>query len=267
MKKHKTKIILLFLMGLLSLPFFLIPEHAILISASSAGIMSLVFIFYQAALIFFDKSEDNLAYSAPLGLPGEKKTHVTSGPKKQKTNTKLNLPGASNTNKTSVSTDFEIEVEAPIVVKPLVELNKVDVMRGLLESISFWDDASFYKIKDSEVYSNDTVKMIGELYDFVFSGLATYLMRYKLTLDDVFNEDIVVKEYNETYSSVVFGFVISLIEKAIASHLHMKINSTEIILPKVKTKNPDVAKVLQSSEFKYQVLLIIRKFYENNKQD
>lgn len=268
MKKHKTKIIILFLIVFLTIPFFILPDKAILISATSALIVSMIFIFYQTALTFFDKSDNGILVAEPMGLPGEKRIGgVKAETKKQKQIINQNLPGANYNNSDKSNIDFEIVVEQPKPVVPIIEVNKVDAMRRLLESIEFWDDLSFYKIKDSEVYNDETVKMIGELYDYVFSGLSTYLQRYKLSIEDIINEDIVVKEYSETYSSVIFGFIVSLIEREVAVSLRKQINRTEITIPKIKTKNPDLAKVIQRTEFKSQILLIIRKFYESKKQD
>lgn len=268
MKTNKTKLVLLVIIILHIIPFFVIPEKAILISATSALILSITFVFYQAALIFFDKSDDSLAAATPMGLPGEKRINSQkSETKKHKQIINQNLPGAINNKIDKDYDDFEIVVETVRPAPPLVEVNKVDEMRSLLESIEFWDNLSFYKIKDSEIYNSVTVKMIGELYDYVFSGLSTYLQRYKLSIEDIINEDIVVKEYSETYSSVVFGFIVSLIEKEVAVSLRKQINRTEITIPKIKTKNPELARIIQRTEFKSQILLIIRKFYESKKQD
>ena len=268
MKKNKTKLVLFLIVILLIIPFFIIPDKAVLISSTSALILSLIFILYQAALTFFDKSDNSLVISAPMGLPGEKRVNGTKPePKKHQKIINQNLPGAISNKADKAYDDFEIVVEAVRPVAPLVEVNKVDEMRSLLESIEFWDELSFYKIKDSEIYNSQTVKMIGELYDYVFSGLSTYLQRYKLSIEDIMNEDIVVKEYSETYSSVVFGFIVSLIEKEVAVSLRKQINRTEITIPKIKTKNPELARIIQRTEFKSQILLIIRKFYESKKQD
>lgn len=268
MKKNKKKLLLLLFVLLLGVPFYLIPEYAVLISAGSALIVSMTFVFYQVSLVFFDKSDNGLAIITPTGLPGEKKQRefVTES-KKKKTYTKQNLPGSDFIIETSDEPSIEIIEEAPKPFKPLVEFNQIDMTRNMLETITFWDDLSFYKIKDSEIYNSESVKHIGELFDFVFSGLGAYLQRYKLTLDDILNENTVVKEYEQTYSSVVFGFIISLIEKEIAVNLHKQINRADIALPKTKPENQILGKVIHSPEFKYQILLIIRKFYESKKQD
>lgn len=256
---------------LLYLPFLIIPNSAVMISATAALILSIVFVFYQVALVFFEKKEHLTTVITPIGLPGENKpTGPEAVPKKKKITVAANLPGVKQPtdNKTqNVVPEFEIEDLTPKPVKMFAEVNEVDLMRGILEIINFWDGLSFYKIKDSEVYSNATVKTIGELYDSVFGGLGAYLQRYKLTLDDLLNEDTVVKEYSEPFSSVVIAFVISLIEKEAASSVHKHIDRTEIVIPKTKIKNPALAKVVMSPEFKYQVLLMIRKYYEKQKHE
>lgn len=266
MKKNQLKIALTFLAAvLLYLPFYLVPDYAVMISASVVLIVAMLFVFYQVALVFFDKQETSIANLTPIGLPGEAKQKNEEAPvKKKKVTVNQSLPGVKPNNIpfADVAPEFEIDVAEAKAPKLFAEINEVDLMRNMLEIIEFWDGLSFYKIKDSEVYGNETVKTIGELYEHVFGGLGSYLHRYNLTLDDILNEDVVVKEYSEPLSSVVIGFIISIIEKEVAVGIHKVINKTEVIIPKIKTKNPNLSKVILSPEFKYQISLMIRKYYE-----
>lgn len=269
-KKKKWSGLLLFLavQGLLVVPLYAFPDNSVLISSSLAIIFGFLIVFYQVALVFLEKDDPSKIESGLLGLPGEDQPN--NGIKKVKKQKKVvidkSLPGVS---KPSDSSEPVFEIDEGVVkhARLIPEISEVDLMRGIVESIGFWDDLSFYKIKDGVVYKSETVKMIGELYDFVFAGLGTYLQRYKLSLDELLSEQTIVKEYGESYSSVVIGFIISLIEKEVATSLHIPIDKPEIVIPKIKSQNTNLIKVISAPEFKHQILLLIGKSIERQKQE
>lgn len=265
-KISPSSFIALLIIVVLAFPFWYIPDKAVLISSISSLIIGFIIVFYQVSSVFLEDKKVHVVEKGLIGLPGERDFEEKSKTKKKRKAIPVDktLPGAKESIAAPVP-EFEIDVTEIKTTLPFVPINEVELMRSMMESIKFWDDLSFYKIQDGVVYNSENVKMIGELYDSVFSGLATYFQRHKLTLDELLSEDTKVKEYDESFSSVTIGFIISLIEKEIASELKMTFDKNEVVIPKIKTKNPNIGKIVTAPEFKYQVLLLIRKYFEKQK--
>ena len=244
-------------------PFIMVPNHARFFSASLMLLYGTLILFYNVSQVFIKETDETVIERSFSGLPGEINTNVPEAKPKRQRKVKIDkkLPGASSKKEGGPIPEFEI-IDEPVVKSPIPAVASIaqNTPSGN-EIIDFWDEFSSYKVKDSQVFKKINPKETGELLDFVFMGLGTFLQRYRLTLDDVINFDKKANSNEPPYGKLAVGFVIQVVERELTVKKKMNIEGGTPISAPSGGKSL-VEKVVNDKTFESQIASLVDKYYE-----